>query len=112
MNHAKLSEMVKGWFVGNFEPSLFPTGAVEVAVKRYVKGDAEALHHHKIATEITVVVSGRVRMAGRVLAADDIIVLAPGEATDFEALEDAVTVVVKLPGASNDKYLGSGVSER
>ena len=29
----------------------------------------------------------------------------PGDATDFEALEDAENVVVKLPGANNDKYL-------
>jgi len=28
------------------------------------------------------------------------------ESTDFKVLEDASTVVVKLPGATNDKYLG------
>ena len=30
----------------------------------------------------------------------------PGEATDFEALEDTSCTVVKYPGANNDKYLG------
>lgn len=28
----------------------------------------------------------------------------PGEATDFYAVTDAENVVVKLPGANNDKY--------
>lgn len=35
----------------------------------------------------------------------DIIKILPGEYTDFCALEDTVTSVVKLPGALNDKYL-------
>jgi hypothetical protein len=33
-------------------------------------------------------------------------VIEPGEAADFEVLEDVTTVVVKYPGAQNDKYMG------
>ena len=33
------------------------------------------------------------------------IVLEPGESTAFEAITDASNVVVKLPGALNDKYV-------
>ncbi|GIU68975.1 MAG: hypothetical protein KatS3mg002_0211 [Candidatus Woesearchaeota archaeon] len=33
MKTAKLSEMTKGWFIGNFEPSLHKTNDVEVGVK-------------------------------------------------------------------------------
>lgn len=98
--------MVKGWFVGNFDPTLFRTNDVEIALKRYPTGGCEERHHHKIATEITVIVSGRVRMNGKEYGADDIVVIPPSESTDFEVLEDTVTVVVKLPGANNDKYLG------
>ena len=29
----------------------------------------------------------------------------PGESTAFEAITDAITVVVKIPGALNDKYI-------
>jgi hypothetical protein len=39
-----------------------------------------------------------------IFVSNDIIVLKPGQVTRFEALEDSVTVVVKHPGASNDKY--------
>jgi quercetin dioxygenase-like cupin family protein len=97
--------MIKGWFIGNFEPSLLKTNNVEVAVKEYKKGDCEARHYHKIATEITVIISGRVRMNGSEYAKGDIIVIEPGDATDFEALEDTVNAVVKYPGANNDKYI-------
>ena len=35
----------------------------------------------------------------------DIIMIEPGEATDFEALSDVTTVVVKTPSVAGDKYL-------
>lgn len=106
MKLAKLDEMVKGWFIGNFEPTLVNTNDVEVAVKKYNKGDFEESHYHKIATEITVIVSGRVKMNGIEYRQGDIVVIEPCESTDFLALEDTVNTVVKFPGASNDKYLG------
>lgn len=105
MNHAKLEDMINGWFVGSFKPNVLETDACEVAVKHYKAGDNESEHYHKIATEVTVIVSGRVRMAGKEWEPGDIIVLKPGEATDFEALTDAINVVVKIPGALDDKYL-------
>lgn len=106
MKIAKLTDMTKGWFIGNFEPSLFKTNDVEVAVKTYNQGDYEESHYHKIATEYTCIISGRVQMNGVEYKAGDIIVMEPGEATDFKCLENGTTnVVVKIPGASNDKYL-------
>lgn len=106
MKTANLNEMVKGWFIGNFEPSLLKTNDVEVAVKKYKKGDYEDSHYHRIATEFTVIISGRVKMNGIEYKAGDIVVMEPNESTDFEALEDnTVNVVVKIPGANNDKYI-------
>lgn len=105
MRIAHLDEMTKGWFVGDFEPSLYQTQACEVAVKRYQKGDSEAKHYHRIATEITVIIEGSVRMFDTVYSAGDIVIVEPGEATGFEALTDAVNAVVKIPGVRNDKYL-------
>lgn len=104
MNHAKYDDMIKGWFVGAFSPTAHATDACEVAVKSYKAGDREAAHFHKIATETTLVLSGRVRMAGREWGVGDIVVLAPGEVTEFEALTDCMNIVVKVPGAINDKY--------
>lgn len=106
MKHARLESMVKGWFVGAFEPTAFSTPGCEVAVKHYKAGTTEVLHHHKVATEITLVLVGRVIMDGKEWTDGDIVVLEPGEATSFEALTDTTTVVVKVPGARDDKYLG------
>ena len=105
MRHYFLKDMTKGWFIGNFEPSIHQTNDFEVAIKYYKAGDGEPAHYHKIAQEITVVISGEVEMCGKVFIAGDIIVLDPMEETSFKALKDAATLAVKIPGAVNDKYL-------
>ena len=105
MKSAKLTDMIRGWFVGTFEPTLYRTNDVEVAVKEYTAGEFEDAHYHKIATEITVVLAGEIKMAGKIWNAGDIIVIEPDEVSSFEALTDARLAVVKLPGANNDKYL-------
>lgn len=105
MKHDRLESMVKGWFVGDFSPTVIQTTDCEVAIKEYKAGDHESAHYHKVATELTAIVSGQVRMLGREWGAGDIITIEPGEPTDFLALTDVVTVVVKVPSVKGDKYL-------
>ena len=105
MKSARLEDMIKGWFVGDFSPTLLRSKECEVAIKYYKAGDSEEKHVHKIATEITAIVSGDVEMAGKTWHAGDIVLLEPGEPTDFRALTDTVTVVVKTPSVAGDKYV-------
>ena len=101
----QLDDMKNGWFVGNFWPTAFTTKDVEVAVKRYKAGEYEVSHHHKISTEITVVLDGEIRMNGLNYSTGSIIVIEPNQSTDFFALTDVTLTVVKYPGANNDKYM-------
>lgn len=105
MRHDRLDAMTRGWFVGDFTPSVLRTSDFEVAVMRYAQGAAEAEHVHRLADEITVVVSGRVRMCGQEWSDGDIITVEKGESTSFLALTDTVTVVVKRPSVIGDKYI-------
>ena len=111
MKISKLSDMTRGWFVGDFSPTLVATQAVEVGVKEYSSGQKEERHYHKVATEITVILSGRVRMNNQELHAGEIVTIYPMESSDFEAIEDTTTVVVKFPGEPHDKYIGASPSE-
>ena len=104
MRMSRLNDMTKGWFVGDFSPVALKSDAAEVAVKTYAAGTVEARHLHRVATEVTLIVSGRARMNDTVLEAGDIAVIEPGEATDFEALTDVTTVVVKTPSVMGDKF--------
>jgi len=108
MNSAKLNDMIGGWFVGGFCPAALSTSNCEVAVKRYVSGSKEDPHFHAVATEVTLILSGKARMRDCDLSDGDIIVLEPGEISSFEALTDVVSVVVKVPGVLNDKYFPEG----
>jgi len=105
MEKFSLTDMVGGWFVGDFTPSLLQQSEYEVAVKRYKKGDKELNHMHKLAIEITVIVEGMVIMNGSEYSKNDILFISPGESTDFIVLEDTITVVVKSPSVPDDKYI-------
>lgn len=101
----KLAEMLNGWFVGNFTPTALSTSVVEVGVKTYRAGDSDPPHVHRIATELTLVISGEVDMNGRRLVEGDIASLAPGEPSAFTAITDAMVVAVKMPSVAGDKHL-------
>ena len=84
----------------------------KVAIKIYQAGDHEQRHHHAIATEYTVIATGRVRMNDREYVAGDIIQIDPGHSTDFEAIEATTTVVIKTPSVPDDKYIDADDSRR
>ena len=104
MKEFRIEDMVKGWFVGDFEPAALRTAGCEVAFKAYRGGDTEPKHIHKIATEITVVVSGLIKMNGKRYIANSIIVIEPGEVVEFRAIFNSETICVKIPSVKGDKY--------
>jgi quercetin dioxygenase-like cupin family protein len=104
MRVARLRDMKGGWFVGAFKPSVLDTAACEVGLKSYRAGEINPMHYHKLGTEATLIVSGQAEVNGVVRVAGDIIVIEPEERSDFKALTDVTVVVVKVPGALDDKY--------
>jgi len=106
MQKHKLSDSGdRGWFVGQFDKAVFKTKACEVAYQFNPKGESCAPHTHKIATEINLITAGRVVMSGQEYTVGDIIVMEPGDVCECHYLEDTHTVVVKVPGVLDDKYL-------
>lgn len=105
MQRVKLENMERGWFIGGFSPTALTTDACEAACKHYAAGEREAAHFHKIATEVTLIASGTVQMNGERFSQGDIVVVQPGEVVNFEAIEAATTMVIKIPAVLGDKYL-------
>lgn len=100
-----IENFIKGWIVGNFEPSIIKTDDIEVAIKKYKKGDFEKSHYHKLATEYTIIVDGHVKMNNKSYITNEIIEIKPYEQTNFEAISDTITVVIKTKSVTNDKYI-------
>ena len=97
--------MIGGWFIGHFSPTALQTSDFEVGVKEYKAGAKEKKHYHLQAIEFTVIVSGSVIMNGIPYEKGDIVLIEKGEATDFEAVTDVTTLVVKTPSVPDDKFL-------
>ena len=70
-----------------------------------MRGDIELAHYQKIATEITVVLSGSVRMGEYILEENDILTIYKDEICDFEALTDCKVMGIKFPSLPNDKVI-------
>lgn len=96
--------MTRGWFIGDFEPSIFRTKDFEVGILTHSKGENWPAHYHSIATEFNVLLDGRMRIAGEIIEPGDIFWFEPGEVADPEFLEDCRVCVVKSPSVIGDKY--------
>jgi hypothetical protein len=101
----RIENFVAGWFIGNFEPTIYQTKDFEVAIKYFSKGDTEPSHKQIIATEITGVISGVISMNNQKFQKGDLIRIIPGEFADFECLEDCSLICVKFPSDPTDKIL-------
>ena len=61
-------------------------------------------HFHKIATEITFIIKGKIKINDTIFSSGDIFVIEPNEIADPTFLEDSEVIVVKLPSNASDKY--------
>ena len=105
MEVRNLSEFFKGWFIGNFEPSMLKSLDFEVAVKFFSKGELEPTHKQIIATEFTVVLSGEIEINNSKFSQNQIIRIDPGEGANFRALTDTTVLCIKTPSIASDKVL-------
>ena len=105
MEFYQLKDFTGGWFIGNFIPAIEERNDFEISVKYYKAGDVETKHLHKLAVEYTVITQGKVKMNDQIIEAGTIVKIDKNESTNFEVLEDTITVVVKTPSVKNDKYI-------
>ncbi|HEX6977537.1 MAG TPA: hypothetical protein VF185_04290 [Patescibacteria group bacterium] len=104
MEQYNIKDFTRGWFIGNFDPSIVKREDFEIGVKIFSKGQTEKAHYHEKTDEITVVVQGRCRLNNIVLDEGDIVWIKPKEVAEFEALEDCKLAIIKIPSLPEDKY--------
>jgi len=104
MQVKRIEDMVGGWFVGNFLPTIYTTEAVEVGYKVHPAGEKWPKHYHKISVEITYLIRGKMMIQGRELTSGDIFTIFPYEVANPVFLEDCEVVIIKTPSVVNDKY--------
>lgn len=104
MNVSKITDYVRGWFIGDFDPTVFRTKDFEVGVLTHPKGEKWPPHYHKESIEYNVLVSGKMVVQGKELNSGDVFVFGKGEIADPVFLEDCTVVCVKVPSIPSDKF--------
>jgi mannose-6-phosphate isomerase-like protein (cupin superfamily) len=104
MHVTKLSDYVRGYFIGNFEPSILRTKDFEVAVLTHKKDEKWPAHYHKECVEYNVLLEGCMTIQGKQLNAGDVFVFEKGEVADPVFYEDCRVVCVKVPSIPTDKF--------
>lgn len=103
MIKSHIDNFKKGWFIGNFEPSLLKSN-FEVGFHQHHAGEFHQDHFHKLSTEINVVVEGQIKINGQTFGPGDIFVLEPYEVSQAEFLTDVKLIVVRDISDPTDKY--------
>jgi len=104
MKKQRIEDMWRGWFIGNFEPSLLKTDQFEVGLLTHKKGEVWPKHYHEIATEYNLLIEGSMTIAGEEIKPGDLFVFEPGEIADPVFHEDCQVLCVKTPSLPKDKY--------
>lgn len=103
MKITKITDYHRGWFVGNFEPSMFNTDQFEVGVLQHKKGEEWPCHYHT-GHEINYLLSGKMVIQDTIITSGDVFMFEPYEIANPKFLEDCTVVVVKTPSKPGDKY--------
>ena len=104
MQKFNISEMHRGWFIGDFEPSVLKTDLFEVGILKHKKGENWPEHYHAIATEYNVLVDGSMSINGIMIEVGEIFILKKKEKSKPIFYEDCTVLCVKVPSIPGDKY--------
>lgn len=104
MKKHDLKEFWRGWFIGNFEPSLLKTDQFEVGLLTHAQGELWPKHYHAEHTEYNLLVKGKMNICGELINTGELFVLEPNEIADPEFLEDCIVLCVKQPSVPGDKH--------
>lgn len=108
MRMFRIEDMVRGWFVGGFQPTAWHTMGFEVGYRVHPKDSPNDDHYHTTVTEINLIVSGHMTIQGKELRTGDIFTLEPWEITNPVFHEDTGIVCVKVPSMDDKRPLQVG----
>jgi hypothetical protein len=103
MKTYRLEDFYKGWFVGNFSPTIIKEN-FEVGIVKHIAGECHQDHFHKKCIEITAVIDGKISINGQNFGPGDIFVIYPYEVSQVEFLTDVTLVVVRDNSNPLDKF--------
>lgn len=99
-----IDSFVRGWFIGDFEPSILRTKTWEMALLKHSKGEKWDFHYHSQADEVNVLLSGRMMLNGHEIRARNVFTIPKKQIACPLFLEDCVVLCIKTPSVIGDKF--------
>ncbi len=99
-----IKEYFKGWYVGNFEPTIFKTDACELGYKLHKQWSEWERHSHQ-AVEVNFLIRGKMKVNDTVIYEGEVFLIESGEVTKPTFLTDCEVIVLKVPCIPNDKFI-------
>jgi len=105
MKRANIKDFRAGWFVGDFEPSIFKNPFFEIAHHKHTTGQETFPHYHAVTNELNYIVDGELMVSGNHFKSGDMWIYEPNEVSDVEFLTDVNLIVIRWPSIPSDKYM-------
>ena len=98
-----LEDFVRGWFIGNFMPSIIRTIDFEVGRLIHKKNEKWPFHYHRYMDEINILLKGSMLLNERLLKVNDIFTIHKNEIACPVFLEECYILCIKVPSVIGDK---------
>ena len=105
MRKDKIENYVKGWVVGDFEPSILRHKDLEVGIAYHKKNEPTQQHYHTSSEEYNFIINGRMRVNEKILEKGDIFIYERMDISNCEFIEDTTLMIIRIPSAPNDKVI-------
>ena len=105
INDVIYENYIRGWIIGNFEPSILKTEKYEFGKLLHKKGEYHQFHYHKNSIEYNYLINGNMLINNRKLESGDLFIINKFEIACPKFLEDCTIIVVKVPSSPGDKIL-------
>jgi len=106
MKTNRIENAKNGWMVGLFDGAILKSN-FEVCYRGLTAKTKIQPHHHKLSTELTLIIKGQMIVNGQTLEDGDIFIIEPNETLECEVIEDTQIVVVKDKSYPCDKHGGN-----
>ncbi len=94
-----------GWFIGDFEPSIWHTTGFEVGYKHHIAGEPWPAHYHDHMDEVTFLLEGTMQICNQTITGPIIFLINRGEVADPTFITDCKVFIIKTPSVPGDKVL-------
>ena len=98
-----VDSFVRGWFIGDFEPSILRTKTWEMALLKHSKNEKWDFHYHAQADEVNVLLSGRMMLNGHEIRSRNMFTIPKKQIACPLFLEDCMILCIKTPSVIGDK---------